>query len=84
MCHNVIPQNDGTLTSLPDCYKSKKTYNKAVDNYAHALEFVPDRYESEKMRNKAVNASPSWMKFVPEYYNTQEMCIKLLILVFCV
>ena len=55
MCHNVILQNDGTLTSLLDCYKSKTTYNKAVDNYVHALEFVPDCYESEKMRNKTVN-----------------------------
>ena len=29
--------------------------NEAVDNYAHALEFVPDCYKTQKMCNKAVN-----------------------------
>ena len=34
MCDNVILENDGMLQKLKMCYK-------AVDNYAHALEFVP-------------------------------------------
>ena len=28
--------------------------NKAVDNYAHALEFVPECYKTLKMCNKEV------------------------------
>ena len=29
--------------------------NQAVDNYAHALEFVPECYKTQKMCDKAVN-----------------------------
>ena len=31
-------------------------FNKAVDNYPHALEFVPDCYLTQKMCDKVVNA----------------------------
>ena len=37
----VIPENDGTLRFVPHDYKNQKMFNKAVDNYAHALEFPP-------------------------------------------
>ena len=30
------------LGFIPDCYVGKKMYNKAVDNYSHALRFVPN------------------------------------------
>ena len=42
----VILENDGTLVFLPDFYKSQKLCKKAVDNYAHALEFVASCYET--------------------------------------
>ena len=44
MCDKVILENNGTLKSVPDCYKNKKMYNQAVNNYAHALEFVKSFY----------------------------------------
>ena len=31
MC-KAIPENGETLKSLPDCHKSKKMHNEAVDN----------------------------------------------------
>ena len=37
--HKSIIENDGTLKSVPDYFKNKKMYNKAVDSYAHVLEF---------------------------------------------
>ena len=40
--------------------------NKAVDNYAHALECAPDCYKTQELCNKAVNTSPSAIQFVPE------------------
>ena len=40
MWDKVILQNGGTLKSVPDCYKNKKTGNKAVNIYANALECV--------------------------------------------
>ena len=40
--------------------------NKAVDNYAHALEFVPDCYETQKMGDKAVDTSLSLKEYVPD------------------
>ena len=50
--------------------------DKAVDNYAYALEFIPDCYKTQKMCNKAINTYPSPILFVPECYKTQEMCDK--------
>ena len=47
--------------------------NKAVDNYAHALEFVPDRYKTQEMGIKAVDNYLSTIKYVPYQYKTQEM-----------
>ena len=40
-------------------------WNKAVDNYAHALEFVPEFYKTQEMCNKAVNTYTSAIQFVP-------------------
>ena len=37
------------LKVLSDCCKNKKTCNKAVDNYAHALKFVPDCHKTKKI-----------------------------------
>ena len=40
-------------------------WNEAVDNYAHALEFVPEFYKTQEMCNKAVNTYTSAIQFVP-------------------
>ena len=53
-------------------------YNKAVDNFLHALEFVPERCKTQKMCDKAVSSFPSATEFVPECFMTQEMCDKLM------
>ena len=37
MCVRVILENDGTFMFVPDCYKSHKMCNKAVDNYPNAF-----------------------------------------------
>ena len=42
MCNKTILENGGTLKSVRDCYKNEKIFNKGVDNYPHALEFVPE------------------------------------------
>ena len=34
-------------------------FNKAVDNYPHALEFVLDYYKTQKSSDKAANTYPS-------------------------
>ena len=44
-------------------------FDKAVDNYSHALEFFPDY----KKCDKAVNTHPFTKKFVLESYKTQEL-----------
>ena len=36
------------LEPVPNRYKTQEMCNIAVDNYAHALEFVPDWYKTEK------------------------------------
>ena len=37
MCDKAILGNGGTLKSVSDSYKNQEMYNKAVDNYPHAL-----------------------------------------------
>ena len=41
MCNIVLLKNGGTLMLAPNCYNNQKICNKAIDNYAHLLEFVP-------------------------------------------
>ena len=45
-------ENGETLQSVLDCYKNQVMYNKAVDNYPHALEFVPECYKTQKCVRK--------------------------------
>ena len=49
----------------------KEMYNKAVDNYLHALKFYPDYYMTQIMRNKAIK-----LKYCRDRYKAQEMCGK--------
>ena len=42
MCDKAILENGVTLESVPDDYKIQQMFNKAFDNYLHALKFVPD------------------------------------------
>ena len=43
-----------------------KICNKAVDNYAHVVEFVADCYKTHEMCNEAVNTYSSTIQFVCE------------------
>ena len=47
MCNSVVLKNGGALKSVPNQSRSHDKCNKAVDNYAHALEFVPDLYKTQ-------------------------------------
>ena len=55
--YKVILENVGTLKFICDCYKDQKLCEKAVDIYAHALEFVSDSYKAQKT---------SEIQFVPD------------------
>ena len=48
MSDKIILENDGTLESVPDCYKNQEMYHKAVDNYLHVLQFVPNCHITKK------------------------------------
>ena len=48
MCDKVILENGGTLNFVLHCYKNQEIFNKAVDNYLHALHFVPDCFMTQK------------------------------------
>ena len=52
--------------------KNQEMYNKAINNYPHALEFVSKCYKSQKICDKAVNTYPSTTKFVSECVMTQD------------
>ena len=40
--------------------------NKAVDNSAHALEFVPDQYKIQPMSIRAADDNPNAIEFVTD------------------
>ena len=42
------------LLFVPICYKNLKMCNRAVDNCAHALEFVLESCKTQEMCDKAV------------------------------
>ena len=44
----AILENGGTLKCVPDCFKNQEMYNKALENYPHALEFVTECYKTQK------------------------------------
>ena len=55
-------------------FYAPKLCGEAVENYAHALEFVPNCYKTQKICNKAANTSPSAIQFAPACFNTLYMC----------
>ena len=69
ICESFILENGGMLQEAKMCYK-------AVDDYAHVLDFVSDWYKIQKC-NKAVDTCPCAIQFVLECYKTQEMCDKV-------
>ena len=48
MCDELIVGNAGTINFVSDEDKNQEIFNKSVDNYAHALEFVPDCHKNKK------------------------------------
>ena len=48
MCDKAVLENDGSLESVPDCYKNQQLRDKPVDNCPHALTFIPDCYMTRK------------------------------------
>ena len=48
MCDKAILETDGTLKSVPDCYKNQQLCDKAVDSYPDVLEFVPECCKTSK------------------------------------
>ena len=65
------------LYAVPDRFKTKRMYEKVVEDEPEALEFVLDHFKTEKMCEKAVEAvDPYTLEFVPDLLKTQEMCNK--------
>ena len=56
-------------------------FYKAVDNYAHALEFVRDCYKTQRISNKAIDTYPSAYNLFLVNIRLKKCVIKLLMLV---
>ena len=56
--------------------KIKQLYNKFVDNYPRASEFVSDCFKTHRICNKAVDTYLFAIQFVPQCYKTQKICAK--------
>ena len=49
-------------------------WDKAVDDYSVALEFVPDWYKSKEICDKFISENPFMLKYCPDKYITLKMC----------
>ena len=81
MCYKTILRNCEMLMFIPDCYNDQNIYNKAIDNYPHALRSINDCYKTPKMCDKPDSTYPFKIQFAPDRSKTQKCVIKLLILV---
>ena len=63
-CHGVVWP--GELEFVPDCYKTQKMCNKAVDTYPSALQFVTGQYKTHEMCIKDVDTCPFVFDSVPD------------------
>ena len=73
MCDKAANTCSFIFDAVPNWYKTQEMW-EAVDNYAHALEFVSDQYKTQEMCIKAVNNYLSAIQFVSDHYKTQVMC----------
>ena len=62
------------LYFVPECYKTQKMCDKAVDTYPSTLEFVPECFMIQEMCDKAVVSCFVIFDSNPDWYKTQEMC----------
>ena len=70
------------LKLISNCHKNQKMWNKAVDNYIHALEYVHDCCSTQKMCNRlSVHILLQYNLFLNTLKHKKYL-IKLLILVF--
>ena len=70
-------QNGAMLKFVPDCYKNQRMCNKAVNNYAHALQFVPNWLRRKKCVIKLLIQVLLQCKLIPDWCKTQPMCGKV-------
>ena len=66
----------GLMKFVPDHYKRKKIYNKAVCNDPYTLRHVPEHYKTQKMCDDVVWGNAFSLQYVPDYFVTQQQ-IKL-------
>ena len=76
MCDELILGNAGTINFVSDKDKNQEIYNKSVDNYAHALEFVPDCHKNKKQCVIKLSIFPFCNKTCFERCKAKEMCDK--------
>ena len=60
--------------SVPECYKTQKICDKAVDRHPSTIKFVPECYKNQQMCYKAVNRCFFVFDSIPDQYKTQEIC----------
>ena len=71
MCNEAFDDYVHALQFVPDCFKTQKVGNKAVNTNPSTMHFVPEYYKSQEMCDKAAHTF-----FV--LYKTQEMCDSVL------
>ena len=68
----TVVENGGTLTCVPDSYKSQKMCNQTIDDYLDESKCVPDCYKTQKLCDKSVDTYPFAIKFVPKCFQNQK------------
>ena len=58
---------------VPDCYKTQKMHDKAVNGYPSKVQFVPECYKTQEICNRAANIWFFVFDSIHDWYKIQEM-----------
>ena len=61
---------------VPECSKTQKMCDKAVDACPPTFDYVRDQYNTQEIGHKALFNDPFLLKYCPDRFKTQEMCDK--------
>ena len=65
------------LYAVPDCIKTKRICERAVEYDPETLEYMSDHLKKEEIWKEAVRREPYALMCVPDCFKTEEMCEKV-------
>ena len=55
MCDKAVSTHSSTIQSVPECYESQESRDKAFNKCFLAFIYIPDRYKSPQMCDRVIS-----------------------------